>query len=149
MYTMSLAFLIIGFSAVQASLTEDACETVAEWRQPTEAYTPSDELVEVVQDVGPQVFYTVRCNETQETRPCAGIQNGLESHCETRFNLVMALTYVKQAGAKRSHLNDIIRDAKIERPTKWQMIKIPGQCVCTGLRAVRRRQTRLFDALLL
>ncbi|CAD5221669.1 unnamed protein product [Bursaphelenchus okinawaensis] len=148
MFSLYVIILVLGIKTVVKS-SEDACETIAEWRQPAEAYTATDELVGIVQDVGPQVFYTVRCNETQEATPCNGIQQGFESHCETRFNLVMALTYVKSVDKRAVHLTDILRQSNLDRPTKWQMIKVPGQCVCTGLKLVRHAKQKLASQLFL
>ncbi|KAE9556139.1 hypothetical protein FO519_000627 [Halicephalobus sp. NKZ332] len=92
----------------------DACDQVATWEQITHAESIDGSIVQLVQheESGPQVFYSVRCRA--EFYPCRGIEAGIRSRCETRFNPIAA----------------IVVDETAPNGMKWDVVLVPGQCAC-------------------
>uniref|UniRef100_A0A7E4V9H7 NGF domain-containing protein n=1 Tax=Panagrellus redivivus TaxID=6233 RepID=A0A7E4V9H7_PANRE len=119
-----LSFALAGFGFPSADYRSfgqqskekvDACDQVAAWEEVTEARNVNGDIVRVAQnqESGPQIFYTVRCNSVGEM-PCRGIQASISSRCETRLNAMAA----------------IVEDETRSNGLRWDMIMVPGQCVC-------------------
>uniref|UniRef100_A0A914Q7W9 Spaetzle domain-containing protein n=1 Tax=Panagrolaimus davidi TaxID=227884 RepID=A0A914Q7W9_9BILA len=93
----------------------DACEQIIAWEQIYQAKTIDGNSAQIVQNEdGPQLFYTVKCRQDRENLPCHGINSGIQSRCETRFNAVAALIF----------------DELSPNGFRWDMVMIPGQCTC-------------------
>uniref|UniRef100_A0A914X860 Nerve growth factor-related domain-containing protein n=1 Tax=Plectus sambesii TaxID=2011161 RepID=A0A914X860_9BILA len=98
---------------------KDICPQIIDWLPLNEAITLEGEKVSIFQGAfgwGKQYFYSVRCDPACEGRPCLHMQPGVESRCETRYNLVPAIIADEEAG-----------------DVAWKMIRVPGQCVCAQL----------------